>query len=205
MPHLLGLTGNIACGKSTVGTMLLELGAAKYIDADAVVHSLYGPESAVTGAVAQRFGAAILDANGAVDRRALGNVVFGNAEALRQLEAIVHPAVHAAIAAQIAALPAESVAIVDAVKLLEGGLARQCAAVWLVVCAYEEELRRLRTDRSMSLAEAEARLQAQPDNAPRRALVDEVIDNGGTRDETLAQVRAAWQRFMARIASGEQA
>ena len=93
MPILLGLTGNIASGKTTVGQMLLELGAARYIDADQVVHQLYEPGQSIYTGVVAAFGNEILTPEGAIDRRALGNIVFNDAEALRRLEAIVHPAV----------------------------------------------------------------------------------------------------------------
>jgi dephospho-CoA kinase len=197
MPHLLGLTGNIACGKTTIGQMLLALGATRYIDADAVVHDLYLPGQATHVDVAAAFGPAILTPDGQIDRRALGARVFGDPAALWQLEAIVHPAVHVAVAQRLADLPADAVAIIDAVKLLEGGMARMCDQVWLVVCDPAEERRRLIADRGLSSAEAEARLAAQPSNDARRPLVDVVIDNSGTLEQTRAQVVAGWAAFHA--------
>lgn len=195
MPHLLGLTGNIACGKTTIGQMLLELGAARYIDADAVVHELYAPGQPIHAAVLAAFGRAILTPDGQIDRRALGARVFSDPAALQRLEGIVHPAVHAAVAARLTDLPPDAVAVIDAVKLLEGGMARQCEQVWLVVCDPAEERRRLLTDRRLTPAEADARLAAQPDNAARRPLVAAVIDNSGTLVDTRAQVAAAWARW----------
>jgi len=195
MPHLLGLTGNIASGKTTIGHMLLDLGAARYIDADAVVHDLYAPGQPIYAAVFAAFGREILTSDGQIDRRALGARVFSDSVALRQLEAIVHPAVHGAVAARLADLPADAVAVIDAVKLLEGGMARQCEQVWLVVCDPAEERRRLIADRGLTPAEADARLAAQPDNDTRRALVDVVIDNSGSLEQTRAQVAAAWARY----------
>jgi dephospho-CoA kinase len=197
MPHLLGLTGNIACGKTTIGHMLLDLGAVRYIDADAVVHELYAPGQPIHAAVLAAFGRDILTPDGQIDRRALGARVFGDPAALQQLERIVHPAVHGAVAARLVDLPADAVAVIDAVKLLEGGMARQCEQVWLVVCDPAEERRRLIMDRGLTAAEADARLAAQPDDAARRALVDVVIDNSGTLDHTRAQVAAAWARYRA--------
>lgn len=197
MPHLLGLTGNIACGKTTIGQMLLELGAARYIDADAVVHDLYAPGQPIHAAVLAAFGRAILTPDGQIDRRALGARVFSDPAVLQRLEGIVHPAVHAAVAARLADLPPDAVAVIDAVKLLEGGMARQCDQVWLVVCDAAEERRRLLMDRGLTPAEADARLAAQPDNTTRRPLVAVVIDNSGTLAETRAQVAAAWARWRA--------
>jgi dephospho-CoA kinase len=198
MPHLLGLTGGIACGKTTVGKQLLDLGAARYIDADALVHELYEPGQSVSAAVVAAFGAAVRTPKGQIDRRALGAIVFSDPEQMRRLEAIVHPAVEALVMQRLADLPAEAVAVVDAVKLLEGGLGHRCDAVWLVVCPVAQQRRRLIADRHLTPAEADARLAAQPDEQARRALVDVVIDNSGTLAETRAQVVAAWTAFRAK-------
>ncbi len=197
MAILLGLTGNIACGKTTVGQMLLALGAARYIDADEVVHRLYERGQPIYAGVVAAFGAEILTPEGAIDRRKLGNLVFNDAEKLRRLEAIVHPAVGAAIAAEIQAAPADAVLILDAVKLLEGGLGALCKSRWLVICNEEQQLRRLIERNSFSEEEARARLRAQPPIEPKLRLVDEVIDNSGTLEATRAQVEAAWARFRA--------
>ncbi len=195
MPHLLGLTGNIACGKTSIGTLLVELGAARYIDADAVVHGLYGPGQAITTAVEATFGPAILTPDGAVDRRALGAIVFNDPERLRQLESIVHPAVHAAIQAQLLDLAPDQVAVVDAVKLLEGGMAAWCDQVWLVICDPTIERERLITIRGLTPTEADARLASQPDRAAQSGLVTVVIENSGTFATTREQVVGAWQAY----------
>lgn len=197
MPHVLGLTGNIATGKTTIGRMLLDLGAARYIDADAVVHDLYAPGQPVFAAVVQVFGPAILTPTGTIDRKALGARVFGDPHALRQLEALVHPAVQGVVMARLTDLPADAVAVIDAVKLLEGQLAHRCDAVWLVICDVAEERRRLLADRGLSAAEADARMAAQPDNATRIPRVQAVIDNSGTLAATSRQVAAAWEHFRA--------
>src|SRR5579872_3619725 len=98
MPRILGITGNIACGKTAVGRMLLELGAERYIDADAVVHRLYLSGQPIAVQVADAFGPAVMARDGSVNRQALGPLVFHDAWAMRRLEAIVHPAVGGAIA-----------------------------------------------------------------------------------------------------------
>jgi dephospho-CoA kinase len=202
MPHVLGLTGNIACGKTTIGQMLLALGAARYVDADAVVHDLYLPGQPIHAAVAAAFGKGILLPDGQIDRRALGARVFGDPAALQRLEGIVHPAVHVAVTAQLADLPAEAVAIIDAVKLLEGGMGRWCDQVWLVICDPAEERRRLIDDRGLTPAEAEARLAAQPSNDARRTQVAVIIDNSGTLAATHAQVSVAWASYRAQMHVG---
>jgi len=195
MAILLGLTGNIACGKTTVGQMLLALGAKRYIDADEVVHRLYEPGQSIYDGVVAVFGPEILTPTGAIDRRRLGTIVFNDAEKLRRLEALVHPAVGTAIAAEIQAAPLDAMVILDAVKLLEGGLSALCKSRWLVICAEEQQLRRLIERNGFSEDEARARLRAQPPIEPRLRLVDEVIDNSGALEFTRAQVEAAWTRF----------
>lgn len=201
MSYLLGITGNIACGKTTIGTMLLKLGASDYIDADAIVHSLYEAGTPVTMAIRNLFGNAVIAADGSVDRKILGSLVFGNPSALKQLEAISHPAVHEAITQRLTAYSANAIVVIDAVKLLEGGMSRWCKAVWLIHCDPAEELRRLVEDRRMSLAEAHARMAAQPDEAQRIPLVHIVIDNSGLYEATQKQVETAWQYFLDQLAS----
>src|SRR6266852_5161646 len=121
MARIIGLTGNIACGKTAVGQMLLELGAERYIDADAVVHGLYEAGRPIAVKVEEAFGSAVIAPDGSVNRKALGKVVFQDAEAMRRLEAIVHPAVSIALVSELASVSTSGIAIIDAVKLLEGG------------------------------------------------------------------------------------
>jgi len=199
MQRILGITGNIACGKTAVGKILLELGAEKYIDADALVHQLYLSGQPVAREIAQAFGAGVMAADGSVDRRALGALVFGDAQALRRLEGIVHPAVGRVVVEALASVSQAGLAVLDAVKLLEGGSARLCQSTWLVICPQEQELARLIARNGLSEQEAYARVRAQPDVASRLPLVDEVIDNGGSLDETRRQVIAAFQRFSQRF------
>jgi dephospho-CoA kinase len=199
MPRIIGITGNIACGKTTVGHMLLELGAERYIDADAVVHRLYLAGQPIAVKVAEAFGPAVVAADGSVDRKALGAVVFYDAEAMRRLEAIVHPAVSMALMNELALVSDAGIAVIDAVKLLEGGAGAFCQSKWLVACPEEQELERLMTRGHMSKEEALSRIHAQPSVADKLALVDEVIDNGGSLDETRRQVVAAFERFIERF------
>lgn len=199
MPRILGITGNIACGKTAVGKMLLELGAERYIDADAVVHGLYLSGQPIAVQVAQAFGSQVLAPDGSVDRKALGDIVFQNVEAMRRLEAIVHPAVGQAIAEELATVSPTGVAIIDAVKLLEGGSGAFCQSKWIVICAQEQEVARLIARSGLSPDEARARLLAQPPVKPRLSLVDEVIDNSGSLEETRHQVEAAYERFLKRF------
>jgi dephospho-CoA kinase len=199
MPRIIGITGNIACGKTAVGHMLLELGAERYIDADAVVHNLYQADQPIAIKVGEVFGGAAIAPNGSVDRKALGSIVFHDVDAMRRLEAIVHPAVSIALVSELAAVSSLGIAIIDAVKLLEGGSGAFCQSKWLVVCTEEQELARLMTRNAFSEADAKARILAQPSSASKRAMVDEVIDNSGTLEETRRQVSAAFKRFCTRF------
>lgn len=196
MPRIIGITGNIACGKTVVGQMLLQLGAERYIDADAVVHRLYQAGQPIAVRVAEAFSPAVMAADGSVNRAALGEIVFQDAGALRRLESIVHPAVGEAIARELAAVSPTGIAVIDAVKLLEGGSAAFCQSKWLIVCPEEQERARLIARDRLSREEVEARLRAQPSVEARLKLVDEVIDNGGSLEETRRQVEAAFGRFV---------
>lgn len=202
MPHILGLTGNIASGKTTIGLLLLELGAHTYCDADLVVHELYLPGQPLVAELAAEFGPAILDADGGVNRRVLGEIVFGDHERLRTLERIVHPAVQHELLRRLRAIPEREICVFDAIKLFESGYAPMCQGVWVVTCPPETQLRRLIKRRGLSQADAEARLSAQPPIEPKLAQATEVIHNDGSFDDLRAQVTAAWGRFKASLEPG---
>lgn len=195
MPRIIGLTGNIACGKTAVGHILLELGAERYIDADAVVHHLYEAGQSITVQVAQAFGSEVIAPDGSVDRKALGAIVFHDAAAMRRLEAIVHPAVGTALVGELAHVRDDGIAVIDAVKLLEGSSGAFAQSKWMVICAEAQELQRLMARNVLSEEEAWARIHAQPSVEQRLPLVDEVIDNSGPLEATRRQVMEAFARF----------
>jgi dephospho-CoA kinase len=199
MPRIIGLTGNIACGKTSVGHMLLELGAERYIDADATVHRLYEHGQPIAEQVARVFGSSVMAADGSVDRKALGSVVFHDAEALRRLEQIVHPAVGVALVSELAQVSQPGIVVLDAVKLLEGNSGALCQSKWIVVCPEEQEFSRLMARNALNEQEARARIRAQSPLADKLRLVDEVIDNGGSLQDTRQQVEAAFARFMVKF------
>jgi dephospho-CoA kinase len=201
MPRILGLTGNIACGKTAVGQMLLQLGAERHIDADAVVHRLYESGQPIALNVEEAFGPTVMAVDGSVDRKALSAIVFQNSAAMRRLEAIVHPAVSIALVGELASVSPSGIAIIDAVKLLEGGSSAFCQSKWMVVCSEEQELARLMRRNGLSEEQAWERIRAQSPVAPRLQLVDEVIDNNGSLQETNRQVKAAFARFCLRFPS----
>ncbi len=117
MPRIIGITGNIASGKTTVGQMLLDLGAERYIDADALVHNLYLSGQPIAVKVAEAFGPGVVAPDGSIDRKSLGTLVFHDPEAMRRLEAIVHPAVGTALLGELASVSASGIAVIDAVKI----------------------------------------------------------------------------------------
>ena len=189
MPFKIGLTGNIACGKSTVGKLLMARGA-EYVDADRLVHSLLEPGTPENDRIVERFGPEVRAVDGRIDRPALGGMVFADPAALKDLEAILHPGVRAEIRRRLAASTAP-VVVVDAIKLFEGGLAREMDVNWVVVCPRSEQVRRLVAERGMTAEQAETRIAAQGSQEEKVRQADVVIDNGGTLDETERQVDAA--------------
>jgi dephospho-CoA kinase len=196
--YLIGLTGNIACGKSVVVDLLHQRGA-DVIDADRVVHRLMEPGGTIYGPVIETFGAAILgepDAQGnrAIDRRKLGAIVFAEPVQLRRLEQISHPCVRVDLLRQIQESTA-SVIVIDAIKLIESGLASASDALWVVTCSPEIQLKRLMKRNSFSREEALLRIQAQSPQAEKVALASVVIDNSGSLEETERQVQQAWEKI----------
>jgi dephospho-CoA kinase len=189
-PFVIGLTGNVACGKSTVLRMLADLGAGT-IDADTVYHELIAPGAPLQLALRRRFGADIIASDGTLDRRALGAIVFRDPAALADLDALTHPAVVAEVRSRIARCSSD-VVVVDAVKLIESGLGADCDRIWLVTCRPDQQVERLMARNGLDRAEAERRVAAQPPPDAKSRLVDIVVDNSDTIDSTRAQVVRAW-------------
>jgi dephospho-CoA kinase len=197
--YVIGLTGNIATGKSTVGRMLADLGAL-YIDADEIAHDVIARGGAAFADVVAVFGAGILDANGEIDRRRLGDIVFADAARLRQLEEIVHPAVSVRILGTLAS-PGADLVVLDAIKLLESGLSDICDAVWVVTCPREQQLDRLVRTRGLSAEESLLRISAQPPQEEKARRANVVIDNGGSPARTRRQVKSAWKAARRQMAA----
>jgi dephospho-CoA kinase len=192
VPFLLGLTGNIACGKSTVGQLLADRFGADYVDADRLVHALYASGTSETRAIADRFGHELLrETDATIDRRRLGDMVLGDRAALRDLERILDPGVRKAISERIARSKA-AVLVLDAIRLIESGTAARCDAVWVVVCEPDAQVQRLQASRGMTAEQAALRIAAQTPAAEKMRHATAVITNHGTLDDLASQVDAAW-------------
>lgn len=189
---LIGLTGGIGSGKSTVSALLAERGAV-VVDADAIVHELQAPGQPVLAAMVDEFGPEILDEGGALRRTALAEVVFNDDEALARLNAIVHPAVSAEIARRLLAeATTDHVVILDVPLLVESGRG-DLAALIVVDVDPEVAVERLVEQRGFTEADARARIARQASRAERLARADVVIDNGGTVADLEARVADAWE------------
>ena len=176
-----GLTGGIGSGKSTVAAELAALGA-RVVDADTVAREVVEPGTPALAAVVERFGPQVLTADGTLDRPALGRLVFGDPAALRDLEAITHPAIWRRTAELVAAAPADAVVVHDMPLLVEKGMAGEYHLVVVVAASEEVRLRRLVDRRGMAEADARARIGAQADDAARRAAADVWLLNEGPVD-----------------------
>lgn len=188
---LIGLTGNIACGKSTILRQLRELGAYA-IDADKAIHGILRKGGPAYGPVVEEFGDAILGEDGEIDRRALGKIVFPEAAKLSRLEEIEHPIVRSIIDDEIAAAK-QLVVVLDAIKLIESGWADKCDEVWVVTCTREQQIERLMRTRNYPRDEAEMRVNAQSPQQEKVARATRVIDNSGTLEQTHSQARRNYE------------
>jgi dephospho-CoA kinase len=181
---VIGLTGNIGCGKSTVAGMLRDAGVAT-IDADAVAREIRNNDADARAEITRRFGTYEADE--------LARIVFSDADALRDLERILHPRVRGAVRARLAELAEGGVeaASVEAIKLLESPLADACDEVWVVRCDEADAIRRLAASRGMDEATARSRLASQSAQEEKVAAADVVIDGSAPMEETRRQVEAA--------------
>jgi dephospho-CoA kinase len=195
---VIGLTGPIGCGKSTVAHWLGELGA-EVVDADDVARAVTSPGEPALDSILERFGRDLRRDDGSLDRAALGRIVFTDPFALRDLERIVHPAVRPRILAAIdgARSAGRAAVVVEAIKLIEGGLAAMCDAVWLVTCDPAAQLDRI-IGRGTPASDAERRVAAQGDIVERlRPAATRVIDTGGPLEDTRRIVEAAFEDALA--------
>lgn len=190
---VIGLTGNIATGKSVVRKMLEHLGAYG-IDADALGHRAIAREAPGYQAVVNTFGSWVLGPDGQIDRSKLARIVFSDPEALARLESIVHPLVRQAVDILIRR-SSQKVIVVEAIKLLEGPLHQWCDSIWVTYSQKEIQIARLTQKRAMSTAVAHQRVSAQPPQIEKIKLANTVIHNEGSFEDTWVQVTKAWREL----------
>lgn len=187
----LGLTGGIGAGKSTVARRLAGHGAV-VVDADRLAREVVEPGTDGLAAVVEAFGPDVLGPDGALDRAALGSIVFGDEGARLRLNGILHPRIAALTAERLAALPPEAIAVHDVPLLVENRMGAAYHLVLVVHAPTDERVRRLVADRGMAEDDARARVAAQADDEARRAAADVWLDNGGDVARVEAQVDRLW-------------
>ena len=198
---LVGLTGGIGVGKSTVAAMFAARGAA-VVDADRISRDLQEPGTPCYDAIVAGFGRAVLDPAGRIDRKRLGEMVFADPARRTALEAIMHPAIWAACEAEIraAAAAGRAVCVVEAALILETGQRSRVQRIVVVTAPTEVQVARLAQSRSLTEAEARQRLAAQWTNADKARQADHLIDNGGDLAATDRQVETVYSALL-RIAN----
>ncbi|HLF73996.1 MAG TPA: dephospho-CoA kinase [Anaerolineales bacterium] len=190
--YVIGLTGNIATGKSVVRRMLEHLGAYT-IDADALAHRVIARGAPGYQPVLNTFGRWLLDPDGQIDRQKLGRLVFSDAEALKQLEEIIHPYVGQAIDILVKRA-GQLVIVIEAIKLLESGLGNRCDSIWVTDAPQHVQIERLIRKRRMSPETALQRVHVQPAQKHKLAAADVVITNNGSYEDLWRQVSEAWKK-----------
>lgn len=195
----IGITGPIGCGKSTVAGWLGERPGVVVIDADVVAREVVEPGEPALAAIVERFGAGVLAADGSLDRGALGRIVFADPAALADLEAITHPAVVPRVVAAMDRAEADgaTAVVVEAIRLVDGGLAAACDEVWVVTCDPDAQLERV-VGRGTDPADAARRIEAQAGMVARMVpAATRVIDTSGTIEATRALVDSALEAAVA--------
>lgn len=191
--YVIGLTGNIATGKSVVRKMLEHLGAFG-LDADALAHQASGRGGPAYAQIVKTFGEWVVGEDGEINRARLGRVVFNDPEALTRLEAILHPMVGQAVDFLVKRTKA-TVVVIEAIKIIESGLAKECNALWVVNVPEAAQVARLTDKRKLTEAEARQRLAAQPAQAEKIKAASQVIENAGSFEDTWTQVQAAFSKI----------
>lgn len=191
---VIGLTGNIATGKSVVRRMLEHLGAYT-LDADALAHRAYSKGAPGYQQVIDRFGKWLVGRDGEIDRRKLGNLVFSDPEAMRLLEEIVHPLVREAVEILVRRA-SQPVVVIEAIKLLEGELRKMCDSIWVTNAPEVIQIERLIRKRGMSREHAAERVKMQSAQSAKVAVANIVITNTGSYDDLWKQVGEAWKEVV---------
>jgi dephospho-CoA kinase len=193
-----GLTGNIASGKSHASSVFAELGA-RIIDADAIVHDLFSPGSETYNKVAAAFGPRVIGSDGTIDRRSLGDIVFHDRSKLQLLNALVHPDVQREVMARVFELEKrgfDGIVITDAALLIESGYYRRQDRLIVVFCDADLQLARVMTRCGLSEEEARVRIDSQMRQEEKVKLADYTIDTSGTYSSTREQIEGIYRDLM---------
>ena len=191
---VIGLTGGIGSGKSTVSQFLAELGAV-ILDADKVGHEAFKPDTELWREVVAAFGRRILTPNGDINREKLGGIVFGNPESLARLNQIMHPRMYEIVKAQLGEYQRQGVAVVvlEAPLLIEAGWTSLVDEVWVTVASESTVLRRLKERIGLSESESLARIHSQLSSEERIKYADVIINNDGNLDELRVKINELWK------------
>jgi dephospho-CoA kinase len=191
---VVGLTGGIGSGKSTVSALLRDTYGAVVLDADAIVREVQAPGGLAYDGIVSRFGPSVVSPDGSLDRPALAALVFSDPEARADLGRLTHPFVGQVMAARLAELASTGAVVVLDIPLLaeRGRSAYPIAGVIVVDCPIEVAVERLVRERGFSESDARARVAAQITREERRAIADVVIDNSGPLEDLAPQVDTAW-------------
>lgn len=197
--HVIGLTGGIASGKSTVSRYLAKLGAI-ILDADQIAREIVAPGKPALQEIVKEFGEDVLLPDGSLDRARLGKLVFADKAKRDRLNQITHPKIFAEIRERIARLRESydclhRVVVIDAPLLIEAGFVPLVESVWLVAVDEETQIKRLMERDGYSREEAEARLKSQMPLEQKLAYADQIIQNTGTLEETIARINELWNRL----------
>ncbi|MDX1378698.1 MAG: dephospho-CoA kinase, partial [Anaerolineales bacterium] len=190
---VIGLTGNIATGKSMVRRMLEHLGAYT-IDADVLAHRVISKGAPGYQPVLDRFGTWLLDKDKQIDREKLGRLVFADEQALAQLEDIIHPYVGKAVELLVGRAN-QKVIVIEAIKLLESNLRTRCDTIWVTDASQEVQVERLVRKRGMKKDDALQRVHSQPAQKEKLAAADVVITNNGSVEDLWKSVNDAWKKL----------
>jgi dephospho-CoA kinase len=193
---VIGLTGGILSGKSTISQMLAEKGAV-IIDADKIGHEAYKPHTKTWQELVDAFGMSILKENMEIDRKKLGEIVFNDTRALARLNKIVHPEMHSMMKEEIERLRSEGVGVVvlEAAVLIEANWTDLVDEVWVAVAPEEVAVKRLQNRGGLSEEQARARIRSQISSGERAKHADVIIDTDCELREVRAKVAELWQRL----------
>jgi dephospho-CoA kinase len=197
---VIGLVGGIGSGKSVASAMLAELGA-EVINADVVGHEVYEPGKPGFDAIVAEFGTDVVDADGRIDRKKLGPIVFADGAKLERLNAIVHPLIRSEIERRISRARDKGevrAVVVEAAILLEAGWRSLVDQVWVISARREDVVERLAAQRGMAASETDARMAKQMTDAERRSVADVVIENLGSLDDLRTRLAGLWQAVVPR-------